>query len=118
MSKDDRDILELLKAELNFLEKGGYGRSVKTPWFQTSPFQDSPSCACFPLRSHDGECALMRFVPTERREESVPCHFIPLNELEDTAETLETKGDQQQLEESIKTWLRATIRRIEQERAA
>ena len=30
--KDERDLLEVLKFELNFLEKGGYGRSVKTPW--------------------------------------------------------------------------------------
>jgi hypothetical protein len=28
MAKDERDILEILKGELNFIEKGGYGRSV------------------------------------------------------------------------------------------
>ena len=32
MVKDGRDILELLKEELDFIEKGGYGRSVRTPW--------------------------------------------------------------------------------------
>ena len=32
MATDERDILELLKDELNFIEKGGYGRSVRTPW--------------------------------------------------------------------------------------
>ena len=31
MAKDDRDILEVLKEELDFIEKGGYGRSVRTP---------------------------------------------------------------------------------------
>ena len=31
MAKDDRDMLELLKSELGFIEKGGYGRSVRTP---------------------------------------------------------------------------------------
>lgn len=118
MTKDDRDVLELLKAELNFIEKGGYGRSVKTPWLPTSLFQDSPSCACFPLRDHDSECALMRFVPTEVRQQGVPCHCIPLNEAGETAATLETKGDPQQLEEALKAWLRATIRRLEEERAA
>ena len=36
MSSDKRDILEVLKFELNFLEQGGYGRSVRTPWKPTS----------------------------------------------------------------------------------
>src|SRR5690349_12045860 len=41
MTKDERDILELLKEELDFIEKGGYGRSVRTPWHSKSTFQDS-----------------------------------------------------------------------------
>ena len=44
MTKDDRDILELLKQELSFIEEGGYGRSVRTPWLPKSVFQDSLSC--------------------------------------------------------------------------
>ena len=32
MAKDDRDILDALKQELDFIEKGGYGRSVRTPF--------------------------------------------------------------------------------------
>jgi len=44
MTKDERDILELLKDELEFIEKGGYGRSVRTPWLNKSIFQDSLSC--------------------------------------------------------------------------
>ena len=43
MAKDDRDILELLKQELSFIEEGGYGRSVRTPWLPKSVFQDSLS---------------------------------------------------------------------------
>ena len=30
MSTDTRDVLEVLKFELDFLEQGGYGRSVRT----------------------------------------------------------------------------------------
>ena len=118
MSKDDRDVLEVLKAELDFIEKGGYGRSVRTPWLPTSIFQDAPICACFPLHTHDSECVLMRFVPPESRSESIPCHFIPLNRAGETAAMLQDHGDQQRLEESIKEWLSARIRQIEQERAA
>src|SRR5215470_5608028 len=44
MTKDDRDILELLKEELSFIEQGGYGRSVRTPWKPSSTFQDSLTC--------------------------------------------------------------------------
>ena len=118
MTKDDRDILELLKSELDFLEKGGYGRSVRTPRLPTSIFQDSPSCACFPFRTHDNECALMEFVPSEFHSKDVPCHFIPLNETGETAAMFEGRDDQQRLEEAVKNWLRARIERIEQERAA
>jgi hypothetical protein len=44
MATDDRDMLEVLKEELDFIEKGGYGRSVRTPWKPKSPFQDSLTC--------------------------------------------------------------------------
>lgn len=47
MSNDKRDVLDVLKFELAFLEPGGYGRSVRTPWKATSVFQDSPSCLNF-----------------------------------------------------------------------
>jgi hypothetical protein len=32
MAKDERDLLDIVRDELNFIEKGGYGRSVRTPW--------------------------------------------------------------------------------------
>ena len=73
MSDDKRDVLEVLKFELSFLEQGGYGRSVRTPWKATSAFQDSPSCINFndPGRPHPcSECLLTDFVPTEAREEN------------------------------------------------
>ncbi len=66
MAQDDRDVLEVLKFELAFLEQGGYGRSVRTPWKPTSIFQDSISCLNFgePERVHPcSECLLIDFVP-------------------------------------------------------
>jgi hypothetical protein len=118
MSKDDRDILELLKAELDFIEKGGYGRSVRTPWLATYGFQDSPSCLCYPEHAHEEACALMQLVPKELQREAVPCHHIPLNEDGETLATLEARGDQQALEEALKRWLRVRIEQIELQRAA
>jgi hypothetical protein len=121
MSNDDRDILEVLKAELDFIEKGGYGRSVRTPQQPASIFQDSLSCLNQgdPQRMHPcGECLLIDFVPAEERQEPVPCHRIPLNESGDTVETMEGEEDQQKLEAAVKGWLLAKINQIEQERAA
>jgi hypothetical protein len=120
MSTDKRDILEVLKFELNFLEQGGYGRSVRTPWKPTSVFQDSVSCLNFndPERPHPcNECFLTDFVPGDAQSESVPCHHIPLNEAGETVDTMERTCNQLELEEALRNWLRATIQRIEQQRA-
>jgi hypothetical protein len=113
---DDRDVLPILEAELDFLEKGGYGRSVRTPWLRTSVFQDSPSCFCFPFHDHNDTCALMEFVPSERRGEGVPCHHIPLNAAGETIDLLETAGDTERVDDAVKNWLRWKIAQIREER--
>lgn len=121
MAQDDRDILEVLRFELNFLQQGGYGRSVRTPWKATSIFQDSLSCLNFNLaeREHPcDECLLMRFVPDGARQEEVPCHHIPLNPQGETLESLDRGRNQQELEQAMIGWLQRTIARLEQERAA
>lgn len=120
MANDARDILEVLKFELNFLEHGGYGRSVRTPWKSTSVFQDSLSCINFndPQRPHPcNECLLYDMVPDPAREHDVPCHHIPLNAAGETIDSMERQATQIELEEAVKDWLRAKIRTIEQERA-
>jgi hypothetical protein len=120
MSDDKRDVLEVLKFELEFLEQGGYGHSVRTPWKATSVFQDSPSCLNFndPARPHPcNECLLTDFVPREAREEDIPCHFIPLNHQGETVDSLERNAHQLEMEETLKNWLRTTIARLERERA-
>jgi hypothetical protein len=119
--KDDRDILELLKDELGFIEKGGYGRSVRTPWKPTSTFQDSLTCINFGDPSHSrpcNECHLIDFVAPELRDTPVPCHQIPLNEAGESIEDLELQDNQLKMESTVKNWLRAQIERIEKERAA
>jgi len=121
MATDKRDVLEVLKFELQFLEQGGYGRSVRTPWKPTSIFQDSLSCINFgdPERAHPcDECLLNELVPTPQRGEDVPCHHIPLNPQGETVYTMERQYPQPELEERVKQWLRATIHRLEQERAS
>lgn len=116
MPKDERDLLELLKMELDFVEKGGYGRSVRTPWKETSAFRDSLTCVNYalPEKAHPcDECHLIDFVPSEKRNEVLPCHFIPLTEAGDTVEDLEIQGNQAKLEEALKHWMRRKIQEIE-----
>ena len=121
MSEDKRDILEVLKFELQFLEQGGYGRSVRTPWKPTSTFQDSLSCLNFndPERPHPcTECFLSDMVPDQLKQEEVPCHHIALNPEGETVHTMERQRNQLEMEETLKSWLRKEIQRIETERAA
>lgn len=120
MSKDERDLLELLKTELDFIEKGGYGRSVRTPWKMTEAFRDSLTCVNYalPEKAHPcSECHLIDFVPRNKRNEELPCHAIPLNDAGDTVESLELENNQAKLEAVLTQWMRDKIKQIEAERA-
>jgi hypothetical protein len=121
MAKDERDVLEVLKFELAFLEQGGYGRSVRTPWKPTSIFQDSISCLNFgeSEKVHPcSECLFIDFVPPQERAAEVPCHHIQLNARGETVDSVNRYDNQQEMEEKVKQWLRDTIQRIETQRAA
>ncbi len=118
--RDDRDALEVLKAELSFIEKGGYRRSVRTPWLPTSIFQDSPTCLNFgdPDRKRPcGDCLLMALVPRECRSEDVPCHHIPLTPEGETIQYLVCNETQDAMEEKVKAGIVRLIKRIEEARA-
>jgi hypothetical protein len=120
MDKDNRDILNLLQDELEFIEKGGYGRSVRTPWKPKSIFQDSLTCLNFadPSRAHPcDECHLIDFVSPELRQTEIPCHSIALNESGETVDALDLTDNQAKKEEAVKGWLKRQIKRIQQERA-
>ena len=120
MAKDDRDILELLKEELVFIEQGGYGRSVRTPWLPKSAFQDSLTCINYSDPSHAhpcNECHLINFVDAEHTNEGVPCHYIPLNNAGETIEDLEGQDNQAKLETTLKAWMKTKIKEIEEVRA-
>lgn len=120
MAQDDRDILEVLKFELSFLEDGGYGRSPHAPWRAPAIFEDSPVCPnfCDPARPHPCEkCLLEQFVPDGQKKESIPCRHIPLTADGATVEDLYRTGNQAEMEEALAKWLREQIARIERERA-
>ena len=120
MATDERDVLDLLKRELEFVENGGYSKSFQTPWLATSIFQDSPTCLNFgdPDRSHPcDECLLSALVPREYLGENLPCHFIPLNAEGETVHYLERNEAPAALQEKLKDWLRRMIAVLEAARA-
>lgn len=119
MAQDNRDILEVLRFELSFLQDGGYGRSPQSPWRAPAIFEDSPICPnfCDPARPHPCEsCLLEQFVPADRRAEAIPCRFIELTARGESVEDFYRTGTHADMEEALADWLRAQIKRIEEER--
>jgi hypothetical protein len=124
MAQDERDLLDVLKFELKFLEDGGYGRSPHTPRRRQVVFEDSPTCPNFgdPTSPHScAECLLMRFVPRELRGQVSPCRHIPLTDKGETIDYFYRRGTHRELlklEEALAGWLRKQISRIEEHREA
>jgi hypothetical protein len=121
MQKDERDLLEVLKFELQFLEDGGYGRSARTPWRPQYIFEDSVTCVNYDSKENPSpcsDCVLMQLVPPERRSDKIPCRHIPFNLSGETLDSLYRYSNQNEIEETVENWLRITIQRLEEERAA
>lgn len=116
MSKDNRDLLTVLRAELEFVEKGGYRTTARADWRPHFIFQDSPTCLNFdPLKATRPcvECALMQVIPAESAGRKVPCRFIPLNERGETIDSFYRSGTAEELEVALGNWLRKTIEQME-----
>jgi len=116
MPTNPQQLLEALKFELYFLERGGYERSVREPRQELSVFRDSPSCLNYGLEARKypcSDCFLINFVPPEKREESRPCHHILLNDRGDTLETLQGWGHDFEVQEALRAWLKKTIADLE-----
>lgn len=119
MRRDERDLLEVLKFELQFLEDGGYGRSPRTPWRPQYIFEDSLTCMNYDSKENPApcsECVLMHLVPSEHHSEKVPCRHIPFNIFGETLDSLYRHDDQKEIEEKVGSWLRVTIQRLEEGR--
>lgn len=120
MTNDKRDLLEVLKAELEFLENAGYHHTARAPWRPQFMFQDSPTCLNFdPARPPKpcSDCVLMQLVPENLREKKIPCRYIPLSEDGETVESYYRTGTQEEMETGVAHWLRTTIARLEQEKS-
>lgn len=119
MHKDERDLLEVLKFELAFIEKGGYGRSPRAPWRPRFIFEDSPTCMNYDSKEDPApcvECVLMQLVPSDCRAEKIPCRHIPLDAAGDTLDALYRYDDDREIVGKVETWLRQTIQQLEEAR--
>ena len=116
MARDARDLLDVLKAELKFIESGGYH---KAPYFPPLMFEDSPTCLNYERLRYPrpcSECVMMQLVPGNYHGSEVPCRHIPLNEKGETVDSFYSSGTEQELEVAVVKWLRGMIRKLEAER--
>jgi hypothetical protein len=120
MSGDKRDLLTVLKKELEFLEKGGYRHTARAAWRPQYVFQDSPTCLNFDPSQQPrpcSECVLTQLIPEDSQQKKIPCRYIPLNDQGETVDSFYRSGTQEELESELGRWLKATIERLEKQKA-
>lgn len=108
------EILDLLRQELAFLTRGGYGGEM--PWRPVHMFLDSPSCPNRLDVEHSTachECWLFEFVPERFRHEVDACHFIPLNREGESVHSMTRQYTPAEVEAALKVWLEKEIRHLE-----
>ena len=116
MESNRQTVLQLLKGELEFLDRGGYKHNPRSPWRAPYIFEDSPSCpnASDRARPHlCEECWLMQFVAPELHEEQVPCRFVDLTGNGVTVDSLYRCGTPAESEEALRNWLQRRIHELE-----
>lgn len=119
MQKDERDLLDVLRFELDFVEKGGYNPSPREPRKMNFIFEDSPTCMNYDSKDNPGpcnDCVLMGLVPPEQRNQTIPCRHIPLDADGQTLETLYRQAEPGKIAEIYEKWLRTTIEKLVKQR--
>jgi hypothetical protein len=114
--RDERKLLDVLKAELAFLEGGGYSNRPRFPWRPNFVFEDSSTCLKFRATKEPppcSECLLMQFVPEERKKLAYPCRQIPLTVAGESVAHFYECGTEEELEQALKEWLQRKIAELE-----
>src|SRR6266480_1172063 len=118
MGNNRQTVLQLLKSELELLDKGGYTHHPRSSWRAPYIFEDSPSCPNSSDRARPHlceECWLMQFVAPDLREEQVPCRFVDLSGNGVTVDSLYRCGTPLESEEALRNWLELRIHELESE---
>jgi len=116
--KDRNRVMAILKAELAFLQQGGYRRAPRYPWRPNFVFEDSPTCLNYQdkeERQPCGDCSLIEFVPEGRRQVRFPCRHILLTDQGETVNTFYEWGTEEELERALEGWLKRTILELEEQ---
>jgi len=114
--KDERKLLDVLKAELEFLEGGGYSNRARFPWRPNFVFEDSPTCLKFAAKEAPppcSDCLLMKFVPEDRKKLAYPCRQIPLTPAGESVAHYYSCGTETELEVALRGWLQRKIVELE-----
>ena len=110
------NVLDTLKAELAFVERGGYQNKPRFPWRPNFVFEDSPTCLNF-LSKKDrkpcSECVMIQFVPEDKTNLAFPCRHIPLTPAGESVANFYEYGTQEELETALKNWLKRKIGELE-----
>jgi hypothetical protein len=118
MASKKRDLLQVLRLELEFLKGGGYRKS--SSWRPQFIFEDSPTCLNYGDPEHKrpcSECVLLSLVPAEFHQGHPRCHYIALNERGDTVQSLQQWSSPEETEAAVSEWLMNMIQKMELERA-
>ncbi len=110
------ELLHVLKAELAFFESGEYGRPFRGSWRPTLLLRDSPTCLTAGFaggRERCRACKLWPLVPSDKAQELVPCHHIPLNAQGETIAGLYRNGTQESLDRAYRDWLHRLLQQLE-----
>ena len=120
MKSDKRNLLDVLKKELEFTDNGGYRNAARAAWRPQFLFQDSPTCPNFESNDHPtpcNQCVLSQLVSVEAASKRVPCRYLPLNEQGDTLDLLYRTATTEETEAEFINWLKTTIAKLEREKA-
>jgi len=115
MAQDLREVLEILRFELNYLEQGGFEQD-RDLLGNESPFLGTIACINFgdPLRAHAcHECLLYQFVPEDKQGEEIPCHHIRLSDSGETIAGLIAVNEPRRMAMVLEQWLRTTIAQLQ-----
>jgi hypothetical protein len=121
MAREKRDLVSILRRELEYLKSGGYRTPQQAAWRPQFIFEDSPTCVNhrnFERRLPCSQCALIELVPEGQKQEKFPCRHIPLDESGQTLHSLYRMGTEEETHALVAEWLKNTIERLERERAS
>ena len=112
-----RNTLQVLEAELNFLQAGGY---EAPQWSASLIFEDSATCVRARLAKPRTcqDCVLIDYVPAVHQKAEVPCRHIELTADGETLDSLYRWGTPRELHEAVESWLTKTIRDVKRRHEA